>query len=319
MEIILVTGCAGFIGSHLCRSLLAKGYTVYGIDNFDPFYSKEIKLKNLATLQQYATFHFSEFDLANKEDLFNWEGASVVTTIVHLAGKAGVRPSIDDPSGYIKANIVATQNILDLMKERGIKRMAFASSSSVYGNSDITPFREDRDVSQPVSPYAFTKKACELINYTYHHLYNLNIINLRFFTVYGPSQRPDLAIHKFMKLIHDGKEIPMFGDGSTARDYTYVADTVAGIEGAISYLSSHDKVYEIINLGNNQPVSLKEMIATIGLASGKEARIKQLPMQPGDVNITYADISRAKQLLGYNPSTPFTEGVKKFAEWFRQQ
>ncbi len=319
MDKILVTGCAGFIGSHLCRSLLAKGNMVYGIDNFDPFYPRATKERNLSAFIDHPRFNFTEFDLADKEALFNWAGAKEVTMIVHLAGKAGVRPSIDDPAGYFKANIVATQNILDLMRTFGIKKMAFASSSSVYGNSETVPFSEDADVSKPVSPYAFTKKACELINFTYHHLYQLDIINLRFFTVYGPGQRPDLAIHKFARLISNGKEIPMFGDGSTARDYTFVEDTVAGIESAVAYLFSNENVYEIINLGNNQPVSLKDMIAAISDAMGKKPEIEQLPMQPGDVNITFADISKAKSMLGYQPLTPFSEGVRKFAEWFKLQ
>lgn len=316
MQKILVTGCAGFIGSHLCRSLLEKGNTVYGIDNFDPFYPRAIKEQNLATFLHHPNFRFSEFDLADKSQLDSYPYATGIGMIVHLAGKAGVRPSIDDPAGYIRANIVATQNILDMMKTKGIKKMAFASSSSVYGNCQTVPFREDADVSSPVSPYAFTKKACELINYTYHHLYQLDIINLRFFTVYGPGQRPDLAIHKFMKLMRNGGEIPMFGDGSTARDYTFVEDTIAGIEGAIGYLVNHDSVFETINLGNNHPVKLNEMIGALAEAAQVTPAIRQLPEQPGDVTITYADITRAEQLLGYRPMTPFREGVKRFVEWF---
>ena len=235
---------------------------------------------------------------------------------MHLAGKAGVRPSIEDPQGYISANIVATQNILDLMKDRGIRKMAFASSSSVYGNCKETPFHEGMDVSLPISPYAATKKTCELINHTYHYLHGLDIINMRFFTVFGPRQRPDLAIHKFTKLIREGKQISMFGDGSTARDYTYIEDTLAGIVSAIHYLLKHDKVFETINLGNNHPVLLRDMIAAIYKATGKNPNIKQLPMQPGDVDITYADITKAKQLLGYQPKFDFKEGVKRFVEWY---
>lgn len=316
MQTILVTGCAGFIGSHLTRSLLEKGNRVLGIDNFDPFYDRAVKERNLNTFRHHPAFAFAELDLAEIEPLRAFVAAKQIDVIVHLAGKAGVRPSIEDPAGYIRANVVATQNVLDIMKEMGIKKLAFASSSSVYGNEPVIPFHEQMDVSNPVSPYASTKKSCELINYTYHHLYGIDVLNLRFFTVFGPGQRPDLAIHKFTRLIRNGETIPMFGDGTTARDYTFVADTVSGIEGAISYLASHERVFEIINLGNNQPVSLKDMIAAIGKATGVEPKIEQLPMQPGDVNITYADISKAQQLLDYRPKTPFLEGVQKFVAWY---
>ncbi len=316
MQKSLVTGCAGFIGSHLCRSLLAQGDVVFGIDNFDPFYPRAVKEQNIESFRSHPNFRFTELDLADRSSVEKYPFASYIDTIVHLAGKAGVRPSIEDPAGYIRNNIVATQNILDLMKEKGIRKMAFASSSSVYGNCLTVPFREEADVSSPVSPYAFTKKACELLNYTYHHLYQLDIINLRFFTVYGPAQRPDLAIHKFTRLMRSGAEIPMYGDGSTARDYTYVEDTVAGIEGAIRYLNQNHEVFETINLGNNHPVKLNEMIGAIAEAIGVQPNIRQLPEQPGDVTITYADISKAQQLLGYQPKTPFREGVKRFVEWF---
>jgi len=316
MQTVLVTGCAGFIGSHLCESLLNKGFRVIGIDNFDPFYSRVVKEQNLLNFIGHPYFSFVELDLADKDDLATFMSDKSPDVIVHLAGKAGVRPSIDDPAGYIRANITATQNILDIMKEKGIRKMAFASSSSVYGNCPETPFREDMDVSNPVSPYAFTKKSCELINYTYHHLYQLDILNMRFFTVFGPRQRPDLAIHKFTRLLRNNEPIPMFGDGGTARDYTFVADTVAGIESAIDYLLEHENVYETVNLGNNQPVLLRDMIQTIAEEAGVEPVINQLPMQDGDVNITYADISRANQLLGYQPKTSFREGIKQFLAWY---
>ncbi|GET33101.1 epimerase [Prolixibacter bellariivorans] len=316
MQTVLVTGCAGFIGSHLCESLLNKGFRVIGIDNFDPFYSRVVKEQNLLNFIGHPYFSFVELDLADKDDLATFMSDKSPDVIVHLAGKAGVRPSIDDPAGYIRANITATQNILDIMKEKGIRKMAFASSSSVYGNCPETPFREDMDVSNPVSPYAFTKKSCELINYTYHHLYQLDILNMRFFTVFGPRQRPDLAIHKFTRLLRNNEPIPMFGDGGTARDYTFVADTVAGIESAIDYLLEHENVYETVNLGNNQPVLLRDMIQTIAEEAGVEPVINQLPMQDGDVNITYADIFRANQLLGYQPKTSFREGIKQFLAWY---
>ncbi len=318
MSTIVVTGCAGFIGSHLSEQLLSEGNQVIGIDNFDPFYDKKVKERNLAGFSNHPNFRFEELDLADFEALTKNLKDDQIDVVVHLAGKAGVRPSIEDPQGYIRANIVATQNILDLMKDKGIKKLAFASSSSVYGNTKETPFNEEQDVSNPISPYAFSKKACELINYTYHHLHKLDIINLRFFTVFGPRQRPDLAIHKFTRLILNGEEIPMFGDGSTSRDYTYYEDTVAGIKGSINYLLNNDCVYETINLGNNQPVKLSDMIAAIEKACGKKANIKQLPMQPGDVDITFANIEKAKSLLGYNPQYSFEKGVENFVKWYKE-
>ncbi len=318
MAHILVTGSAGFIGSHLSEKLIEQGNKVIGIDNFDPFYDKSIKLRNLGNLKKSPDFTFLELDLAEYNELKKGVENQQVDLIIHLAGKAGVRPSIEDPQGYIRANIIATQNILNLMKERDILKMAFASSSSVYGNTKETPFHEEQDVSNPISPYAFTKKACELINYTYHHLYGLDIINLRFFTVFGPRQRPDLAIHKFTKLILNGEPIPMFGDGSTARDYTYYEDTIAGIIAAADYLFSNKKVYEIVNLGNNQPVKLRDMISSISEVCGKIPIIKQLPMQPGDVDITFANIDKAKKMLGYNPQYSFRKGIENFVKWYRQ-
>lgn len=315
MKKILVTGCAGFIGSHLTEKLLSMDYKVVGIDNFDPFYDVNIKKENLSNFENHTNFEFFELDLSDKEALFN-QTPTNIDLIVHLAGKAGVRPSIEDPQGYITANIVATQNVLDLMKSRGIKKMAFASSSSVYGNTKETPFNESMDVSNPISPYAATKKACELINHTYHHLHGLDIINMRFFTVFGPRQRPDLAIHKFTKLIREGKKITMFGDGATARDYTFIEDTLAGIIGAINYLLNNEGVFETVNLGNNQPVLLRDMIASIYKATNETPNIEQLPMQPGDVDITFADISKAQQLFSYQPEYSFTEGIKKFVEWY---
>jgi UDP-glucuronate 4-epimerase len=315
MTRIIVTGCAGFIGSHLSEKLLNIGYKVIGIDNFDPFYEISVKKSNLSHFVKHPNFSFLELDLANREVLFE-QVPEHAELIVHLAGKAGVRPSIEDPQGYITANVVATQNILDLMKDRNIRKMAFASSSSVYGNCKETPFHEGMDVSLPISPYAATKKTCELINHTYHYLHGLDIINMRFFTVFGPRQRPDLAIHKFTKLIREGKQINMFGDGSTARDYTYIEDILAGIVGAIHYLLENDKVFETINLGNNHPVLLRDMIAAIYDATGEKPNINQMPMQPGDVDITFANISKARQLFGYQPIFDFKEGVKRFVEWY---
>lgn len=315
MQKILVTGCAGFIGSHLTELLLSMNFRVLGIDNFDPFYDINIKKKNLTGFKNHPNFSFFEIDLADKKQ-FEKIVPSDVKLIVHLAGKAGVRPSIDDPASYIRANVIATQNILDIMKEKGIKKMAFASSSSVYGNTKETPFSEEMNVLKPISPYAATKLTCELLNHTYHHLHGLDIINMRFFTVFGPRQRPDLAIHKFTKLIREGKSITMFGDGSTARDYTYIKDTLSGIIGTVNYLLENDNVFETVNLGNNQPIVLRDMISTIYQAAGEKPNIKTLPMQPGDVDITFADISKAKQLFNYQPRYSFSKGVEKFVEWF---
>ncbi|MGF7140068.1 GDP-mannose 4,6-dehydratase [Roseimarinus sediminis] len=312
---ILLTGCAGFIGSHLSEKLLGMNYQLTGIDNFDPFYPASIKLANMASFKDHPNFRFIEADLADAEKLKQLfpEGIDLV---VHLAGKAGVRPSIEDPAGYIRANITATQNVLEMMKLHGVSRMAFASSSSVYGNTKTTPFSEAMDVSNPISPYAATKKACELINYTAHYLHHFSIVNMRFFTVFGPRQRPDLAIHKFTRLIRSGAPVTMFGDGSTARDYTYIDDTIQGILGAIDYLFANEDVYETVNLGNNQPVLLRDMIASIYKATGERPNIEHLPMQPGDVEITYADITRAKQLFDYEPQHDFDEGIKAFVSWY---
>ena len=317
MSNIVVTGCAGFIGSHLCEKLLDMGHSLTGIDNFDPFYPRPVKEKNMSRFISHPEFDFLEIDLADFRLLTKRMASKEIDAMVHLAGKAGVRPSIEAPQDYTRANIVATQNILGLMKNKDIKKLAFASSSSVYGNTKDVPFHETQDVSHPISPYAFTKKACELIAYTYHALYGLDIINMRFFTVFGPRQRPDLAIHKFTRLILNHAEIPMFGDGSTARDYTYYEDTVDGICRVLNYLFEHERVYEVINLGNNQPVKLRDMIRVLEKATGKKANIRQLPAQPGDVDITYASIEKAERLLGYHPKYSFEEGIHHFVDWYR--
>ncbi len=310
---ILVTGCAGFIGSHLCEKLLSKNNSIIGIDNFDNFYSKKIKEDNLKGFIDNPNFTFYEADIRIKNDINNIDNN--IDCVIHIAAKAGVRPSIIDPQGYIDTNITGTQNILEFMKLSGIKKMVFASSSSVYGNNKETPFRENMDVSKPVSPYAFTKKACELLNYTYHHLYEIDIINLRFFTVFGPRQRPDLAINKFARLISKGEEVPMFGDGSTFRDYTYIDDTLNGIIHSINYLLNNNNVFETLNLGNNRPVKLKEMILSIAEELDKPAKIKEYPMQPGDVNKTLADTEQAERILGYKSETSFRKGIQEFIKW----
>jgi UDP-glucuronate 4-epimerase len=312
MNKILVTGCAGFIGSHTTEALLERGHQVVGIDNFDPFYSREIKEKNLSGFIDHPGFTFSETDITQPHalDLLPAD----IDRVIHLAAKAGVRPSIEDPQGYIKTNISGTQNILDWMVKRNIKKMVFASSSSVYGNNRKLPFSESDNVDFPISPYAFTKKACELMNFTWHNLYQLDIINLRFFTVFGPRQRPDLAIRKFADLIQHNEPINLYGDGTTGRDYTFIDDIVKGVVASLDYINNHEKVYEIINLGNSTPLLLNELADTLFTLMKKEKNIVYLPMQPGDVQYTYADISKARELLGYQPDTPVREGLRKFLE-----
>ncbi len=314
MKTILVTGCAGFIGSHLTEMLLQKGFKVIGIDNFDTFYSRGIKEKNILSFINHPDFSFYELDISSninhsiKEDY--------IDAVIHLAAKAGVRPSIEDPEGYIKTNITGTQNIHTFMQTRGITKLIFASSSSVYGNNKNIPFSEDDNVDNPISPYAFSKKAGELMNYTFHHLYKVDVINLRFFTVYGPRQRPDLAIHKFVKNITEGQPITLFGNGETARDYTYVEDTVAGIYNALEYCMVNSGVYLTLNLGNNNPVKLITLVDIIYSSMNKQPQINTAAMQPGDVEITYADISKAASMINYKTSTGIADGIKKFIDWF---
>lgn len=315
-ESILVTGAAGFIGSHLCEALLEQGYKVTGIDNFDPFYAVDIKKKNLETSLAHNDFSFINGDAGDKKIL------DTITTsidiVVHLAAKAGVQPSLTDPEGYIHSNIYVTNVLLEWMRTKGIKKLVFASSSSVYGNAANIPFKENDTVAAPISPYAFSKRSCELMNYTYHHLYQLDIINLRFFTVYGERQRPDLAIHKFVKLILAGKPISLYGDGTTSRDYTYYSDTINGILASIRYVSQHTGLYDIINLGNNKPVYLSDLIEEIGSALQIKPVIQYEAMKQGDVNITYADIEKASNLLGYNPHVSLSTGIANFIEWYKQ-
>ncbi len=313
MKRILITGVAGFIGSHLVESLLSQEKEIIGIDNFDPFYSKEQKESNLKQVLKNKNFCFLEGDISQKVTL---ESLPKIELIIHLAAKAGVRPSIENPTDYIQHNIQATNNILEFAKNQNIQKIIFASSSSIYGNNTSIPFREEDLVNEPISPYAFTKRSCELMNYAYHHLYDIDIINLRFFTVYGPRQRPDLAIHKFFQKIYNNEPIEIFGDGSTARDYTYIDDIINGIEAAINYIHTHSKVFETINLGNNTPVLLKDLIKQIEKVVFKPVMLKNLPMQAGDVNQTYADITKAKKLLGYNPHTKLEVGLEKFKNWF---
>jgi UDP-glucuronate 4-epimerase len=317
MSTILVTGGAGFIGSHVIDYLLAKGHSVINIDNFNDFYDKSIKESNIIQhLKHKERYHLIRADISNKVVLFNELKNFKFDQIIHLAARAGVRPSIENPHQYFVDNVIGTQNILDYAKDHSVKNLVMASSSSVYGNNKKTPFSETDPVDNPISPYAATKKTNELQAYTYHHLFGLKIIMLRFFTVYGPRQRPDLAISKFMKLIKQVKPIPFYGDGTTARDYTYIDDIVQGILSSLHYLETNSSVYEIINLGNNKPVNLNDMVMTIEKTLNQKAIINKLPMQQGDVEITFASITKAEKLLGYKVKTPFYSGIDKFSKWF---
>jgi UDP-glucuronate 4-epimerase len=313
MDTILVTGCAGFIGSHVCELLLKNGYKVIGVDNFDPFYPRAIKEKNLSDFIGHNNFKFYETDITSGLDAVQEQGIKLV---VHLAAKAGVRPSIEDPAGYNLANITGTQKVHEFMQAGAIRKLVFASSSSVYGNNKKVPFNENDNVDNPISPYAFTKKAGELMNYTFHHLYKIDIVNLRFFTVYGPRQRPDLPINKFIQKISNNEPLVLFGNGDTARDYTYIDDTAAGIFAAIGYCMTHEDVYETVNLGNSSPVALTDLVNAIYSIMNKEKQLIYEPMQPGDVDITFADIEKAGQLFNYHPQTDIKTGLKKYIDWF---
>jgi len=310
---ILITGAAGFIGNNLINRLLQSGiYQLVGLDNFDNFYSREQKEKNLAPFISHPDFHFFEGDICNMDDLLALGDFDV---IIHLAAKAGVRPSILNPILYQQVNVDGTQNLLEFARQKNIMQFVFASSSSVYGINENIPWNEDEKL-KPISPYASTKLSCEMLGHVYSHLYGIRFLALRFFTVYGPAQRPDLAIHKFFKAISEGNPIPVFGDGSSSRDYTFVEDTIQGIEAAITYDQSD---FEIINLGNHQTVTLSELISAIEKISGKKATIDRQPEQAGDVPKTYADISKAKRLLNYQPDTSLETGLLRFYEWYKMQ
>lgn len=318
MQTYLITGGAGFIGSSLSEELIKEGNKVVAIDNFCDFYNPTIKENNVKELIKNSNFKLYRNDIRDKEAVKRIFEENNIDIVMHLAAMAGVRPSIENPVLYQEVNCMGTQNILETMKEHNVKNLVMASSSSVYGNCKEIPFREDMVVDFAISPYAATKKANEVMTHVYHKLFDMNVIMLRFFTVYGPKQRPDLAINKFTRLMLEDKEIPMFGDGTTSRDYTYIDDIVDGIIRSCNYVENNNDVYEILNLGNSSPVSLKEMINTIGQAIGVEPKIKQLPMQPGDVDRTFADISKAKKLIGYNPKTSFKEGIERFIKWYKE-
>jgi len=312
MSSILITGAAGFIGSNLCELLLSKGHRVTGLDNLDPYYDVSIKEKNIGELAKFPEFCLYRADLRDKDAVEKILEAEKPELVIHLAAKAGVRPSIVDPVGYYEVNVTGTLNLLEAMRKAGVSRMLFASSSSVYGNNRKVPFSEEDNVDFPISPYAATKKAGELLCHTYHHLYNFDIFCLRFFTVYGPRQRPDLAIHKFTRALYNHEEIPFYGDGSTRRDYTHISDILKGIEGAMTHL----KGYDIFNLGESHTTSLTELVEYLELYTGIKAKLKKLPLQPGDVEITYANIQKAKSKLDYHPVITMNEGLQEFINWY---
>jgi UDP-glucuronate 4-epimerase len=312
MKTALITGAAGFIGSHLAEALVRDGWNVIGFDNFDPFYARDTKMSNIAALPA-RRFTLVEGDITRPE---TWPDTlrRRYDVIVHLAARAGVRPSIEDPVGYQRTNVVGTQNILELAREHGTTQFVFASSSSVYGVNPRVPWSEEDHVLEPISPYASTKVSGELLGHVYARLFGIRFVALRFFTVYGPRQRPDLAIHKFARLMLEGKPIPFFGDGSTRRDYTFIADIVSGLRAAVEYSATP---YEVINLGNNETVSLREMVAGLEQVLGVKAVLERLPEQPGDVPQTWASVEKARRLLGYESTTSFHQGVGQFAEWLQ--
>ncbi len=311
---IFVTGGAGFIGSHLCETLLERGDSVIAYDSFDPFYDEAVKRRNIDACLKNENYRLVEGDIRDAA-MVKAVLPQECDAVVHLAARAGVRPSIADPLLYQDVNVNGTNVMLEAARERDVRSFIFASSSSVYGNNEKVPFSESDVVDHPISPYAATKKAGELICHTYHHLFKMNITCLRFFTVYGARQRPDLAIHKFTRLIEKGKPIPVFGDGSMMRDHTYIDDIIRGVVAAIDRCEG----YAIYNLGESEPVSLSDLISSIEAALGKKAIIDRKPVPPGDVNKTYADVSLARAELGYEPSTHLAEGLERFVAWYRGQ
>jgi UDP-glucuronate 4-epimerase len=319
MKNILITGGAGFIGSHLVDHLLSENeWAVTVVDDFNDFYDPAIKHENANRAASDPNYRLVEADIRDKHALAPVFDNANFECIVHLAARAGVRPSLEQPELYAETNINGTLNLLELARSHGIRQFVFGSSSSVYGINAKVPFSEDDPIRQPISPYAATKGAGELLCHTYTHLYGIRCVCLRFFTVYGPRQRPDLAIHKFARLISEGKPIPVFGDGTTRRDYTFVDDIIAGVRASIDYVSDYGKSdYEVINLGESRTVELRELISLIEKELDQHAVIDRRPLQPGDVPQTFADISKARALLGYNPQTQIEEGIKRFVEWFR--
>ncbi len=321
---IVVTGVAGFIGSHLAIKLIKAGHEVIGIDNLNDYYSKELKNHNLELISQAdsnSNFMFEFGDIRDasflencgKKNQFNQD-----TTLVHLAAMAGVRPSIQNPSLYVDVNVVGTQNLFELCRKFGMTKVVYASSSSVYGESKTVPFSEEQSVDNPISPYAATKKSNELMAHTYFHLFNMTMIGLRFFTVYGARQRPDLAIHKFARMISTGEAIPFYGDGSTRRDYTFIDDIIDGVVKTIDYAQSSSPICDVLNLGESKTTTLTELVTLLEEKLKKKAIINRLPMQAGDVSRTYADITKAVNLIGYQPQTLINEGLDAFVDWYNE-
>ncbi len=310
----LVTGAAGFIGSHVSEALIARGHEVTGIDNFDPFYARDVKERNLSGLQKLRGFRFVEADVAR--DPMPLEG---IEAVIHLAAKPGVRPSLEDPASYMEANVTATARLIDAARRVGLNRIVFGSSSSVYGNATPAPFAEDKPAVSPISPYAASKRAGELVAHAFAHLYPVKIICLRFFTVYGPRQRPDLAIHKFTDLIARGRPVRMHGDGSSERDYTYITDCLDGILAALEWTArAAPGTIETVNLGGGERVRLDRLIALIAQALDQEARIERYPDQPGDVRLTDADLEHAGRVLGFKPRVGIEAGIRKFVDWYEE-
>lgn len=315
MTRVVVTGAAGFIGSHLVEALESRGDEVIGIDNFDPFYSRQIKERNLREIGERPRFCFREIDVLDVDGL-----ARLLTpdsVLVHLAAKAGVRPSIADPLGYAQANVTGTAAVMEAARRARLQRVVFGSSSSVYGDSTPAPFREDAVAAEPVSPYAATKRAGELLVHALAGLHGFRVASLRFFTVYGPRQRPDLAIHAFARRMADGKPLTLFGDGTQSRDYTYCDDIVAGVLAAIDWTATAPVGMDLFNLGGNHPVPLRTLVATLAHALGIEPALEWAPMQPGDVQQTWADLAKSGRVLGYAPRTGLEEGIARFVTWFR--
>lgn len=310
---ILITGAAGFIGSHLCEKLLEDGNTVVGFDNFDPFYERTVKENNLKKSIISESFKLIEGDIRDSESVKKLFDEHSFEVVVHLAAKAGVRPSIEDPTAYNKVNVLGTLNILEMMKKNDIKRLVFASSSSVYGNSTDVPYKETMNVNNPISPYAATKIAGELLCYNYWHLYKISATCLRFFTVYGPRQRPEMAIAKFVQKAYDGNLISIYGDGSSCRDFTYIEDIIQGV--VVS--TERDLGFEIINIGESETIDLNSLLELIKELTGCDLKTENLPMQPGDVDKTFANIDKAKRLLDYAPVTSVREGIKQYISWLR--
>ena len=315
MRTILITGAAGFIGSYLTERLLAKGDAVVGLDCFNDYYDPTVKRRNLAAALTHERFTLLESDICDEAAVNDAFATHRPDVVMHLAARAGVRPSLQDPNLYHRVNVIGSQHILDSCRAHPVSHLVFASSSSVYGGITETPFREDMDISRPISPYAATKRMNELMGHVYHHVYGLKVTMLRFFTVFGPRQRPDMAIHKFVKLIEEGKPIPVFGAGDTRRDYTYIDDILDGLERTVDQPFG----FEIFNLGESHTTSLAELIALVEKHTGKTANIDRQALQPGDVEITYADITKPKELLGYDPKWTVDAGISEFVKWFREE